>query len=390
MQNDIHAKQQAKVVPYASLEELPEGVKDQLAHLRKDIPNVAVLYYGGTLGMHEDEHGQLVPTDNAEDLLKPLAIKGLNTEVNVLWVQVYPKAIDSTNGRWVHWVTIGNAIRLLYDLVDGFVVVGGTDTMAHLMAALSFMFPNVGKPIIGAGAQLPMQRLGDDATRNLYFAVSAAIGDLSGTHLAFADVLRHGLHIFKVADRKFDAFDCPQRYVIGHFDGEAHIYDNAPRRNPLVNRARLDFNPNFREGVKVVKLSPATPSASILHDAKDPLTAALMLITYGAGNVRDEPLYEGEQTHVDAIGMLHGEHFPVILGSPMMDGVVDSPYRAGASAIKAGGISGGDTCGAALEVKAMRCLADAWKEADDSVDYDKFRQEMYRNHVGELTSIKKQ
>ena len=379
--------QAAQVVAYDSLDDLSDGVKDQLAHLRKAIPNVAVLYYGGTLGMHEDENGDLVPTDNAEQLLEPLTLKGIGKEVNVVWVQVYPTAIDSTNGRWVHWVTIGNAIRLLYDLFDGFVVVGGTDTMPHLLAALNFMFPNIGKPIIGAAAQLPMERLGDDATRNLYFAVSTAIGDLSGTHLAFADQLRHGLHVFKVADRKFDAFDCPQRYVIGHFDGETNIYDNAPRRNPVVTKARLDYDPNFREGVKVVKLSPATPSASVLHDAKDPLTAALMLITYGAGNVRDEPLYEGEVTHVDAIGTLHGEQFPVVLGSPMMDGVVDSPYRAGAAAIKAGGISGGDTCGAALEVKAMRCLANAWD--GDKLDYEKFRAEMYRNHVGELTSIKK-
>lgn len=389
MENAIHEKQLRQVVPYTSLEELPPSVQDQLAHLRHDVPNVALLYYGGTLGAHQDPEGYLVPTNDAAQLLQPLTIKGLDREVNVVWVQVYPTAIDSTNGRWVHWVTIGNAVRLLHDLVDGFVVAGGTDTMAHLMAALNFMFPNIGKPVIGVGAQLPMFRQGDDATRNLYFAVSAALSDLSGAHLAFADVLRHGLHLFKVADRRFDAFDCPQRYVIGHYDGQVNVYDNAPRRNPLVTQSRLDYLPDFREGIKVVKISPATVSEAILHDAKDPTCVALLLITFGAGNVRDTPLYEGERTHVEIIADLSTQGLPVILGSPMMDGVVDSPYRAGAKAIEAGGISGGDTCGAALEVKAMRCAALAWDRDQNHLNHDQFRAQMYRNHVGELTSIRK-
>lgn len=389
MKNAVHAKQLAHVVPYAAPTDLPDGVQEQLAHLRRDAPNVAVLYYGGTLGAHQDADGNLVPTDNADELLKPLKLKGLDREVNALWCQVYPKAIDSTNGRWVHWVTIGNAIRLLYDVVDGFVIAGGTDTMAHMMAALNFMFSNIGKPIIGTGAQLPMFRQGDDATRNLYFAISASVSDISGAHLSFADVLRHGLHLFKVADRKFEAFDSPQRYVLGHYDGEVHIYENAPRRNPFVTQARLDFQPDFREGVKVIRISPATASESILHDAADPTCVALLLITFGAGNVRDEAIYEGEKTHVEAIGELSMKGFPVILGSPMMDGVVDSPYRAGAKAIEAGGISGGDTCGAALEVKAMRALALAWNTDEDRLDPARFRAEMYRNHVGELTSIRK-
>jgi len=191
-----------------------------------------------------------------------------------------------------------------------------------------------------------------------------------------------------VRDKAFDAFDCPQRYVIGNFDGEVHIFPGAQRRNPVVDQSRLDYYPDFREGVKVVKLSPATASESVLHDATDPLASALLLITYGAGNVRDTPLYQGERTHIDVITELHGRGYPVVLGSPMMDGVVDSPYRAGAIALDAGGISGGDTCGAALEVKIMRCLALAWDNESECVKYDLFRREMLRNHVGELTPHK--
>src|SRR3989338_3005963 len=201
------------------------------------------MYYGGTIGMHQDAEGNLVPTDDARELLRPLLMKGLSKQVDVIWFPVYPKAIDSTNGRWVHWVTIGNAIKLLYDMVDGFVVCGGTDTMAYMMAAMNFMFPNTGKPIVGCGAQRSMEHPAGDAERNLYFALLAATSNLSGAHLAFADVLRHGLHLFKVKDRGFEAFDCPVRFILGNYDGELHLYESAPPRNPLVTGAPLEYHP---------------------------------------------------------------------------------------------------------------------------------------------------
>lgn len=385
------------VLPYDSLDAIPESTRAQLAGLRRDEPTVVVLYYGGTIGMVQDDDGHLVPTDNAARLLQPLKIKGLDERVQVVWFPVYDHAIDSTNGRWVHWVTIGNAIRFLYDMADGFVVCGGTDTMAHMMAAMAYMFPNIGKPIIGAGAQKPMVELGDDATMNLFFAISAAAADLSGVHLAFFDKLMDGRFIRKVQDRRFDAFACPPSRLTGHFDGEVHTYPSAPRRNPLVTGQYLQFKKGFREGVKVVHISPGTPSESILHDASDPTCSMLLLITFGAGNARDEGIVEGEHHHIRCLRELRRDGFPVVLGSPMMDGRVDSPYRAGARAVSTdldapdekyggGAISAGDTTGPSLEVKCMIALDRAWDEATGRPDHDRFRQVMETNLVGELTA----
>ena len=41
-----------------------------------------------------------------------------------------------------------------YDQFDGFVVLHGTDTMAYTASALSFMFENLGKPVILTGSQV--------------------------------------------------------------------------------------------------------------------------------------------------------------------------------------------------------------------------------------------
>lgn len=392
MQNGYHQQQRAAVLQFNTFEDLPEAVRIQLAKRRlHNVPRIVAFYYGGTLGMLPDpaQGGKLAPSNDIKKLLKPLLIKGLDRQFEIIWFPV-GKPIDSTNARWNHWVSIGNAWRFLYGHCDGAVVCGGTDTKAYIMAAMNFMFPNTGKPMIGCAAQKSMAELGDDGTRNFYFGLLAAASDLSGAHLAFAEHLRHGLHITKVRDRGFQAFDCPVRHILGEYDGTLRLQPNAPRRNDdLITPALLEYNPLFREGIRVSRISPATPAQCILHDAACPFSHALLLITFGAGNVRDEPGYSGDMTHIEAMTLLHKDNYPVALGSPMMDGVVDSPYVSGAKAVslEAGGISGGDTCGATLEVKMMRCMALAWHEETDSLNADKFRAEMLRNHVNELGTL---
>ncbi|MFA7309650.1 MAG: asparaginase domain-containing protein [Candidatus Paceibacterota bacterium] len=390
------------VLPWISLEELSDKAKDQLAQPRKrGVKRIACLYYGGTAFMHYvpvlkdgkpvfDSKGQpkreLVPTDDPTVMLKPLYDKALLDKVEIVWVRATSDAIDSVNGRWAHWVSIGNCSKLLYDHVDGFVVIGGTDTMAFLMAAIWFMFPNFGKPLIGCGAQVTIEDLGDDATRNFYFAILAACADISGAHLAFNQDLMHGLHVFKVRAQGFDAFTSPTRFIIGGYDGELRLNGNEPKRNGLVTGKRLIYRPYFLEGIKVVELTPATPSKSIIYDSMDSDCFALLLRTFGAGNVRNKGIYASELTQVEAIQKVHQRGYPVILGSPMMDGRVESPYATGAAVSpEIGGISGGDTCGPTLHVKAMVCGYHAWDHNNDRLDYDKFRRLMYEDHVGELT-----
>lgn len=141
--------------------------------------------------------------------------------------------------------------------------------MAHLMAALHFILPNVGKPIIGVGSQVPMSSPGEDTTRNLYFALVAATANLSGAHLAFNNRIMHGLHIWKIRGNDFEAFDGPARFTLGELNGSGiELFDRVPARNNSIRSTNLDLNDAFREGVKVVHVSPGTPPKSLLHDAR--------------------------------------------------------------------------------------------------------------------------
>src|SRR3989344_2596502 len=407
-----HALMSRAVFEFSNKSFLPEIVKDQIAALDFNNPykkRVLVLYYGGTLGMHEenlpDGTIQLVPTDDARKLLDPLNARGLAERMQVVWFPVFP-AIDSTDARWPHWVSIANAIELLYDDFDGFAIAGGTDTKDHLMAAMHFIYPNFGKPIIGIAAQQRQEEYGEDATQNLSFGLQVAIEDIRGAHLAFHNKLLHGLHIFKDKDQDYDAFVSPPQYELGRFrQGKVVLYDNQPRRENIVVRRRLQVNKNFRDGIKLIKQSPFMWGDSLIHDANDMNAHVLLLETYGAGNVRGLPMFEGELTLVDALRALHQRKFPVVLGSPMKDGAIDSSYKSGVDALKAGAISGGDTTGAALYVKLSRVLAESWTGpfqfhrtkstmdplAEDEIrkstgiEYNDFRKGMYTPHVGELT-----
>ena len=393
--NEIHAKNLATVRKYSSERDLPEIVQDQIAAIPDNTAKkrVLILYYGGTLGMtYEERHGSrvLVPTDDTKKLLLPIQnkrfedCKTLEEKMHLVWLSALDKPIDSTNARFPHWLSMANIITLLYDEFDGFVIAGGTDTHNYLLAAMALIFRNIGKPIIGTGAQLPIEHWGEDASNNLSFALSAALSDLSGVYSAFYNDLRDGRRIFKVKDKDPDAFASPDAYKVGRFtSSQLNLFGNYLKRDYSINGDNLTVERDFRDGIHEMEISPFTDPRVMLSIAKDERTHAILLKTYGAGNVRDLKLHELDESYVTVLKELHEQGFPVILGSPMQDGVVDSPYDTGDKAMEAGAISGGNTTGAMLMAKISRCLALAWNQ-EIGLDYLKFRSLMYTNHVGEF------
>lgn len=384
-----HSKMQQSVIQFPSYDSLPQRVLDQMARLDRSKPRVLMLYYGGTLGMIEEIIGgvpALVPAEDESRLLRPLREVRLDERLQVVYFPILPKPIDSTNARWPHWVSIANAIELLYDDFDGFVIAGGTDTMSYMMAAMNFIFPNIGKPIIGAAAQQPIGEWGTDAVRNLGFSLDAATQNLIGAHLAFNNDLMHGLHVFKVKDTDYDAFKCPEGYNIGRYVGGTTnlIPGRFEPRKAYVTKNRLEANKGFRDGIEKIEINPFGYADTLLDLANARSVHAILLTTYGAGNVRDLKMFDSDPDHIEVLRELYENGFPLVLGSPMQDGIVLSSYAAGLRAITEGkAISGGNTTGSTLPVKMSRALYNSWVPGK-VVDYNMFRREMYRQHVGEL------
>ena len=114
---------------------------------------VLIVYTGGTIGMVQDENGSLHPfaLDRIYDAVPQLRACSYGIDSVTL-----DHIIDSSNMTPSLWVDIANIIEREYDNYDGFVVLHGTDTMAYTASALSFMFKNLGKPVVLTGSQLPL------------------------------------------------------------------------------------------------------------------------------------------------------------------------------------------------------------------------------------------
>ncbi|WP_200854622.1 asparaginase domain-containing protein, partial [Klebsiella pneumoniae] len=89
-------------------------------------------------------------------------------------IHEYDPLMDSSDMTPADWQLIADDIAANYDKYDGFVILHGTDTMAYTASALSFMFENLGKPVIVTGSQIPLADLRSDGQANLLNALHVA------------------------------------------------------------------------------------------------------------------------------------------------------------------------------------------------------------------------
>ena len=147
--------------------------------------SVLLLFTGGTISMSEDPAtGALRPIDFAR--LQEYMPELKQTGVHIKSIPFLP-LIDSSDIQPDTWVKLALTIQEHYDEFDGFVVLHGTDTMAHTASALSFMLENLSKPVIFTGAHLNARNL----VKSCYF------------------------HRCPIANRH-DAFRCERKFA--HFD----------------------------------------------------------------------------------------------------------------------------------------------------------------------------
>ena len=91
--------------------------------------SVLVIYTGGTIGMIRDkETGSLRPFnfDNIYQLIPVLQ----NFDLKIDFITFNP-LIDSSNVQPPFWIRLAKLIEENYEKYHGFVVLHGTDTMAH-------------------------------------------------------------------------------------------------------------------------------------------------------------------------------------------------------------------------------------------------------------------
>ncbi|PIB32914.1 L-asparaginase 1 [Gaetbulibacter sp. 5U11] len=254
--------------------------------MTKTIPNILLIYTGGTIGMIKDpETGALRAFDFANLLDRIPELKLLECTIETY---SFEEPIDSSNMEPKYWVQIAEVIQQNYQLFDGFVVLHGSDTMSYTASALSFMLEHLAKPVIFTGSQLPIGDLRTDAKENLITSIQIASLQyynkpvIKEVGLYFEYKLYRANRTTKINAEHFEAFaslnypDLAESGVHLKVNNEYLFKPNT--RKDLVVHKDLDSN------IALVKLFPGISRNLLESIFKTEGLKGIILETYGAGN----------------------------------------------------------------------------------------------------------
>ena len=331
---------------------------------------VLILCTGGTLTMAPDpkQNGALAPVEGAiskymnhMDELKQHLQENSNSNHSE---QIMPDYVlheyspfrDSSDLGPADWATIAKDIESNYLHFDGFVVLTGTDTMAYIASALSFMLENLNKPVIFTGSQIPLCMPQNDARRNLIMAMIFASRDsINEVCIFFHDRLLRANRTTKVNTHKLLAFDSPNMdplATIGiSIDENDHLL-LPPARGTLRVHLRMEprlltirLVPGFDDGMIRHMIEATTNNTT---EKQQPQLRALVLQLYGTGNIPSV-----KESFIQLLADATEKGILVIASTQCFTGsVLLGHYATGRALMEAGAVSAGDMT---LEAIACKC-----------------------------------
>ena len=252
--------------------------------------SILLIYTGGTIGMISGKGSNMLIPFNLEQIIKQ-APELEKFGFNISSV-TFDRPVDSSDMNPDTWKKVAGIIGENYDRYDGFVVLHGTDTMAYSASALSFMFENLGKPVIFTGSQLPISSLRTDAKENLMSSIEIAAARMNGGALVpevciyFEFKLLRGNRTTKINADNFNAFHSPNYPPLA--ESGVHIkYSNDVIRYPVPGapfKVQTELDPNLA----VLKIFPGITETLVDSVLNSKGLRAVILETFGAGNAPTE------------------------------------------------------------------------------------------------------
>lgn len=294
---------------------------------------IYIAYTGGTIGMMKSDHGYVPAPGFLGESIKGMP-EFYREEMPAFDLFEYAPLMDSSDMNPSDWQKIAADIASKYDAYDGFVILHGTDTMAYTASALSFMFENLGKPVIVTGSQIPLAALRSDGQTNLlnalYLAAHYPIHEVS---LFFNNQLFRGNRATKADADGFDAFASPNFSPLLRAGIDIDLIEGEI--NP-VHEEPLQVQAVSAQDIGVVTLYPGM-SANIIDSLVAQPVKALIIQSFGVGNApHTGPLPE-------AIGRAVQAGIPVLNCTQCFKGTVNMQgYATGNALADLGVISGHD------------------------------------------------
>ncbi len=282
--------------------------------------------------------------------------------------------LDSANMTPATWNRIADEIAARYAQFDGFVVLHGTDTMAYTASALPFMMPQLNKPVILTGSQLPLGQVRSDGRENLKTAILLAANYwIPEVGLFFGEAMYRGCRATKVSASRLDAFDSPNALPLATAETSIEIFPDRFRKVVESATDRLPVAPIAPQELATFRLFPGMSVEVLRNVLRRPLKG-LILESYGVGNGPSH-----DRDFLEQIRAATSDGIVVVNCTQCRHGcVLQSAYEVGQLLSDAGAVSGRDMTIEAAIAKLMYLFT-------HESDPNRLRQRVSENLVGELT-----
>ncbi|EPJ49774.1 MAG: hypothetical protein OFPI_22620 [Osedax symbiont Rs2] len=248
-----------------------------------------IIYTGGTIGMLPSAEGYR-PSAGIQQLINSCLGEKLLAQLQPFHCLEFEQLIDSSNAQPRDWLQIALRISENYQKYAGFIILHGTDTMAYTAAALGHMLGKNTKPIIVTGSQIPMSQPRSDALSNLIDAASfARSAQISQVCLYFGGKLFAADNVTKAHSSQLCAFDSPNGQPLARANIALDFYQPQPESSLKKDKTQSGFQlqPLAHNAVAVLMLYPGISDAIIAAALLDKATKAVVMLSFGAGNLAD-------------------------------------------------------------------------------------------------------
>lgn len=282
-------------------------------------------------------------------------------ELNIDEIDVHDAfKLDSSNITPKYWKKVIDEIYSNYDLYDAFVIIHGTDTLSYTCAALSYSMPNISKPVVLTGAQVPFNSIGSDAELNLENAIRVATQDdvnLKGIMCVFGSHIMTGTRVKKISEFSYDAFENFNNDGIGRIGTKIHFNEFAVKEhNNKYGEAKsckeLNIMDEFAMDKVIVLNEFPGLNKKFIKSMIESGVKGIVFRTYADGNSNVGDENDKFENLREVYKLLEENQIPLaIISQPSQGNTTMNNYKPGKLAKDLGGVPAYDMSTEALTVK---------------------------------------